>query len=98
MRLVKKNKEKLQVNCLILIEKKEPKIGDLKEKIKFAFFPVSLDKTNIVWLENYREIYEYKSYFKCVTEKNKTSTSFDKKHLEIFTDWGIERKKIYRLG
>ena len=43
----------------ILIGRKGPNIGDTKEKIKFAFFPVKIDHKNIVWLEKYKEIWTY---------------------------------------
>jgi len=35
------------------------KIGDRKEIIKFAWFPIRI-KNKIIWLRNYKEIYEYK--------------------------------------
>ncbi len=43
----------------VKIKKSKPKIGDVKEKIKFAFLPIKVND-NIVWLEKYIQGYEYK--------------------------------------
>lgn len=36
-----------------------PKIGDIKIETKFAFFPVNITPTEVVWLEKYIKVYEY---------------------------------------
>lgn len=41
--------------------KPQPKLGDKKEKTKFALFPVKVEN-KWIWLEKYISIYEYKSW------------------------------------
>jgi len=53
-------KEKVKKVKKIKPKPKQPEIGDLKEEIKFAFFPAELTDGIIVWLENYKIIYEFK--------------------------------------
>lgn len=42
-------------------KKTKPRIGDIKEKVKFAFFPTKINN-NYVWLEKYIVTYEFKKY------------------------------------
>jgi hypothetical protein len=44
--------------------KKGTKIGDKKEKVKFAFFPVRIDELTSVWLEKYIEVFEAQTILK----------------------------------
>lgn len=37
------------------------KIGDIKKKVKFAFFPVKI-AGSIIWLKKYVDVYEYKQF------------------------------------
>ena len=55
-----KIKIKPQDNKPMIVGRKCPNIGDIKEKVRFAFFPVKINKENVVWLEKYVEVYEYK--------------------------------------
>lgn len=41
-----------------------PKVGDIKQKIKFSFFPTRIDDKTIVWFEKYINLYKY-----CVVEE-----------------------------
>lgn len=43
------------------IKPKPIKLGDKKVKIKFAWFPTYLNNTDVVWLEKYQILYEYKT-------------------------------------
>lgn len=38
----------------------KPKIGDIKEVIKFALFPTKINNDDIIWLERYIVTYEFK--------------------------------------
>jgi hypothetical protein len=38
---------------------KSPKIGDIKQKVRFAFLPTRINKNTVVWLEKYVNVYEY---------------------------------------
>lgn len=40
---------------------KGPEIGDKKQKNRFAWLPVKIEK-HIIWLESYVEVWEYKKY------------------------------------
>jgi len=46
-----------------MITYKAPELGDTKEKVKFAYFPVDITKTEGVWLEKYTELWVYKQYY-----------------------------------
>lgn len=59
MRWKRKIEEKNHVGMITYIP--EPSIGDKKEEIKFAIFPTKIDKENMVWLERYICVYEYKN-------------------------------------
>ena len=39
-----------------------PRLGDIRETIKFAWFPVDTEDRKTVWLENYRRIEVYYDY------------------------------------
>lgn len=41
------------------VKTKKPKLGDRKEVIRFAFFPVRIGKKR-VWFEEYIKIYKFK--------------------------------------
>jgi len=43
-------------------KKQEPTLGDKKEKIKFALFPVKINDV-FIWFEKYIQVYEYKTYY-----------------------------------
>lgn len=45
-----------------LVKKQSPKINDIKEVRKFAFWPVRIDD-EIIWLEFYYVTYEYRDVF-----------------------------------
>ena len=47
-------------NPIPLVGRKGPKPGDLKVVKKFAFAPIYLNDEDVVWLERYVEIYEWK--------------------------------------
>lgn len=38
---------------------KQPKIGDIKKETKFAFLPIKITPTSVIWMERYVKIYEY---------------------------------------
>ena len=67
MRWIKKSKKKVKKNLFesysgaenVLLSKKGVNIGDTKEKIKFAFFPVKIRMGLRVWLESYVQVYTY---------------------------------------
>lgn len=42
-------------------QKNNPQVGDIKEKVNFAFLPKRIDNY-IIWLENYISICEYNEY------------------------------------
>lgn len=48
---------------VIKIAKKGPEHGDVKIKIKFAFFPVKINETDYVWFEKYIETYCYRTNY-----------------------------------
>jgi hypothetical protein len=39
-------------------EKAKPQVGDIKQKVKFAYFPTKIG-TQTIWLESYTEVFEY---------------------------------------
>lgn len=59
-----KIKIKQQIDKPMLVGRKGPNIGDIKEKVRFAFLPIKINKENVVWLEKYVEVYEYKLQLK----------------------------------
>jgi len=84
----------------IVIGKKPPNIGDTKEKIKFALLPekidITNDITNIVWLERYIEVYEYRKFmvrkYQYPNERHFDHFLYD----EIEThDWKFKERKFY---
>ena len=61
MRWLKKTKVKKKVEVNKNFKRiPRPEVGDKKEEIKFALFPMKLDKEKMVWLEDYKILYEFK--------------------------------------
>ena len=58
---MKFNREKIDKRKKIV---ETPKVGDVKQKIKFSFFPTRIDNKTIIWFEKYINIYKY-----CVVEE-----------------------------
>jgi hypothetical protein len=68
----------------------EPKLGDIKQKIKFSFIPTKINGY-IIWLENYITTYEYKHYW--VT--NFPPENFeDSPRLKCGPEWRLIRKEL----
>jgi hypothetical protein len=44
---------------IFLVGHKGPEIGDIKEKIKYAYLPTKIDEQNWIWLEKYIVVYQY---------------------------------------
>lgn len=87
---------------------KQPKLGETKIKIRFAWFPTKIDNSNGVWLERYIEHYEYKEiknwYWKncnLVYEDGSEIKTKDRYHLgderkyEISQEWLLIKKEHY---
>ena len=71
-------KEKEKVVKPPVIGKKGPQLGDRKEREKFAWAPIiTKDKKTKIWLENYREVYEYKEDKRPIGVKGTEYESFN---------------------
>ena len=60
MRWTKKNKKIKQTVKKPFKRIPRPEVGDKKIEIKFALFPVKINKNDVVWLEDYKILYEFK--------------------------------------
>lgn len=77
-----------------IVGKKVPEIGDTKEVVKFALFPVKIDRTKRVWLERYIEVYTYKKY--TIRRENKDFFLMGEPvNIWETIDWKLIEKKYY---
>jgi len=79
-----------------MITYKSPELGDTKEKIRFAFFPVDITKTEGVWLEKYAELWEYRKYYHTVSKYPYNSTKLDISEKELTKGWKLVGKRIIK--
>ena len=82
----------------ILLGKKGPECGDIKENIKFAFLPKRINKKYVVWLEKYIEVYEYrKTFYKSYTDSQYIGTRFEcfSYELKEGLDWCFKENKLF---
>ena len=42
--------------------KYRPRVGDIKKRTRFAFFPVKLESGSIVWLQRFTKCWIFKNY------------------------------------
>ena len=68
-------------------------IGDIKEKVKFAFLPVKVDN-NIIWLKRYIRVYKYIVIFS--PDDIKEKYSFYRTGLGIIKGWVSVKNKRYK--
>jgi hypothetical protein len=75
------------------IRKKAPEVGDLKDVIKFALFPVKLNNKEHVWWEKYIITYEYKK----LRRKEEWRERYIKMDCENYTEFEkwVEKSKRY---
>jgi len=72
-------------------------VGDVIEKIRFAFFPIRLNENDVVWLEKYIDVLEYRKIviniktYKKIESGSKASHTDNMEHYE----WILKNRKFY---
>lgn len=78
--------------------KTEPKLGDKKEKIEFAFFPTKVED-KWIWLEKYIAIYVYKEYYyptDVIVSQSMFSEKYYRTHVKT-QGWINTEKKLFTI-
>lgn len=78
----------------ILIAEKGPNIGDKKEIVKFAFIPKKIDSHNVVWLEKYIEVYEYRVFYRSL-DIGAHMVDYPNNNPRKIIDWQLRERKFF---
>lgn len=81
---------------------KQPKLGDIKEKICFAYLPTSITPTDIIWLEKYIKVYEYSEKKSLLIKnthdwkQNIINRYYNDNNYVTYNTWLLKTKKFYK--
>ena len=84
------NKIKSKKPSRIIVGKKPPEIGDVKEIIKFAFLPTKIGNDNVVWLEQYIKVYVYTKIY-----KDHYPSEWGGGYTSEYNKWVFKERKFY---